>query len=78
MRGRREGLASAGSDCAIALRFFRRHEIPFWEMTNADELLARAPKDPPAYCLALPDRLYLVYLTGKGKPRLDLSQTAGQ
>ena len=25
--------------CRIALEFFREHEIPFWEMKNADALI---------------------------------------
>ncbi len=63
--------------CRIALRFFADHRIPFWEMTNADELVGNPGRDNTAYCLAKPGQIYLVYLPQGGAGRLDLSGTGG-
>jgi len=47
---------------AIALDFFREHEVPYWEMTNRNDLIGADPKKNEGYCLAKPGELYLVYL----------------
>jgi hypothetical protein len=51
-----------------ALEFFRRYEIPFWEMTNDDDLTA----NPDDYCFCKPGELYLVYFKDAGELKLDL------
>ncbi len=57
----------------IALEFFAAHEIPFWDMANANERLSRRD----AYCLCQPGRLYLVYVKNGGETTLDLSDVDG-
>jgi hypothetical protein len=64
--------------CAIALRFFEDHKIPFWEMHNADELVGNAKHNNGKYCLAKPGELYLVYLPDGGTTELDLTGTEGR
>ncbi|HUS34475.1 MAG TPA: DUF5060 domain-containing protein [Verrucomicrobiae bacterium] len=59
--------------CRIALEFFRDHKIPFWEMTNADELIGNPNHDNTCYCFAKPNELYLVYLPTGGECTLNLS-----
>ena len=63
--------------CRIALRFFREHRIPFWEMRNADELVGNPGRENTVYCLAKPGEIYLVYLPEGGAGRLDLSSAEG-
>ena len=55
---------------AIALNFFREHEIPFWEMTSRDDLIRADPKKNEGYCLAKVGQVYLVYLP---KPRNEVA-----
>ena len=59
--------------CRIALDFFADHEIPFWNMTNANDKIGS--KD--AYCLCDPGKLYLVYLKHAEPTTLDLSDAKG-
>ena len=59
--------------CRIALEFFADHEIPFWNMTNANDKISS--KD--AYCLCDPGKLYLVYLKHAEPTTLDLSDAEG-
>ena len=61
-----------------ALEFFRDQKIPFWNMTNADELVGNPEHDNSRYCLALPSELYLVYLPAGGTTDLDLSAASGE
>ena len=61
----------------IALSFFRSEKIPFWEMTNADELVGNPAHDNSRYCLAKPGELYLVYLPAGGAATIDLEGAAG-
>jgi len=63
--------------CRIALDFFREHEIPFWEMTNADALIGNDKNDNSRYCLAKPGSVYLVYLPAGGTAEIDLSGMSG-
>ncbi len=46
----------------IAINFFHHHEIPFWDMENADALVGNTEHGPREFCLAKPDEVYLVYL----------------
>ena len=63
--------------CRIALDFFRDHEIPFWEMTNADALIGNVKNDNRRYCLAKSGSLYLVYLPEGGTTEIDLTDAPG-
>lgn len=64
--------------CRIALDFFREHGIPFWEMTNRDELVGNPKHDNSRYCLAKPGELYVVYLPEGGTSERDLSREKGR
>jgi hypothetical protein len=62
----------------IALDFFHRERIPFWQMTNMDMLVGNPVHDNSRYCFAKPGELYLVYLPSGGVPELNLSHTQGR
>jgi hypothetical protein len=62
----------------IALDFFRANDVPFWEMTPADELVGNRGQDNSRYCFARADHLYLVYLPHGGSADLDLTRATGQ
>lgn len=57
----------------LALEFFKEHEIPFWNMTSADNKLS----SKEAYCLQEPGKLYLVYRKQAGPLTLDLAGAEG-
>jgi hypothetical protein len=63
--------------CRIALDFFRDHEIPFWEMTNTDELVGNPEHEAGVFAFSKPGSLYLVYLPEGGNQALDLSGAEG-
>ncbi|NNM29791.1 MAG: DUF5060 domain-containing protein, partial [Akkermansiaceae bacterium] len=59
--------------CRIALEFFDREKIPFWELINFDELVGNPGRENTSYCLAKRG-LYLVYLPeGKSRPLLPVA-----
>ncbi|MEE9460674.1 MAG: DUF5060 domain-containing protein [Bacteroidales bacterium] len=62
----------------IALAFFHDHEIPFWEMKNADALVGNKLHDNSLYCFAKPGKIYVVYLSAAGSARLDLTGVEGK
>ena len=64
--------------CRVALEFFGENEIPFAEMTNADELVGNPKHDNSCYCLAKAGELYLVYLPNGGDQSLDLKNAKGK
>jgi hypothetical protein len=64
--------------CRIAINFFEEQKIPFWLMSNRDELIGNVDHDNSKYCLAQDQQLYLVYLPQGGTSHLDLSGTAGE
>lgn len=64
-------------DCKRALDFFHDHEIPFWEMSNADHLVGNPDHTNLVYCLARRGSMYVVYLPGGGSRQLDLSEDGG-
>jgi hypothetical protein len=68
----------AWDDCRIALEFFQQRNIPFWEMTNADERVGNPDRDNIAFCLSKPGEIYLVYLPSGGSADLDLSGISGR
>ncbi|MEM1295989.1 MAG: DUF5060 domain-containing protein [Verrucomicrobiota bacterium] len=57
-----------------ALEFFRNHEIPFWQMKNANALIGNAENSNDGYCFAKSGEVYVVYAApgGAGKVNLDL------
>ncbi|MEM6600308.1 MAG: DUF5060 domain-containing protein [Verrucomicrobiota bacterium] len=61
----------------IALRFFREHQIPFWEMDNANALIGTNKKQNNKFCFAKANELYLVYLTRGGSTDINLQSAAG-
>lgn len=62
----------------IALRFFREHEIPFWEMVPADELVGNSVGAESYYCLAKPGEVYLIYLPWGDVSTIDLRGVSGE
>ena len=62
----------------FALAFFHDHEIPFWEMKNADALVGNKLHDNSLYCFAKPGKIYVVYLPAAGSARLDLTGVEGK
>lgn len=62
----------------IAMNFFHSQKIPFWDMTNADELVGNDTHDNSRYCFAKANDLYLVYLPTGGTTTLDLSKATGE
>ena len=61
----------------IAIDFFHSQKIPFWEMTNVDELVGNEKHDNSNYCFAKANDVYLVYLPTGGTTNLDLSKAGG-
>ena len=62
----------------FALAFFHDHEIPFWEMKNADALVGNKLHDNSVYCFAKPGKIYVVYLPAAGSASLDLTGVEGK
>jgi hypothetical protein len=63
--------------CRVALEFFTREKLPFWQMESADALVDNPQENNSRYCLALPGEIYLVYLPNGGETSLDLSAAKG-
>jgi hypothetical protein len=61
----------------IAVDFFQAQKIPFWEMTNADELVGNETHDNSRYAFAKPNDVYLIYLPDGGTANLNLSGASG-
>jgi len=59
--------------CRVALEFFKQENIPFWNMTTADELIGNPEFNNDKYCLADPGETYLIYLPEGGSTTLDLT-----
>ncbi|UCD49827.1 MAG: DUF5060 domain-containing protein [Phycisphaerales bacterium] len=55
-----------------ALEFFRRHEIPFWDMVNNDDLT----NNPDDYCFVKRGELYLIYFKDAGRLKLAVQSGA--
>lgn len=64
--------------CRIAIHFFHDHQIPFWEMQNADRLVGNAQHAAGRFCFRKPDSIYLVYLPKGGTAELNLAETEGR
>lgn len=63
--------------CRIAINFFHDNGIPFWEMTNMDELVGNPDHKVANFCLAKAGDIYVVYLPNGGAAKLDLSDAKG-
>lgn len=61
----------------IALSFFRENEIPFWEMTNTDELVGNPENSNSAYCFSKTGEVYVVYIPQTKSVTLDLKDEDG-
>jgi len=59
------------NQCHYALEFFRKHEIPFWDMKCQDEMT----ENTDDYVFCKPGEIYLVYLKHGGK--VDLKADVG-
>ena len=57
------------NQCRYALDFFKKHEIPFWDMKCEDEMT----ENTDDYVLCKPGEVYLVYLKHGGKVELKAS-----
>ncbi len=57
------------NQCALALEFFKKYEIPFWDMKCDDDLTANTDD----YCFYKTGRTYLVYLKHGGKVQLNVA-----
>ncbi len=57
------------TQCRYALEFFRKHEIPFWNMKCEDELT----ENTDDYVFCKPGEVYLVYLKHGGKVELNVA-----
>jgi len=55
--------------CRYALQFFKRYEIPFWDMKCEDELT----KNRNDYCLIKPGEVYLIYFKTGGELKLNVT-----
>lgn len=63
--------------CRIAIQFFAKNEIPFWEMANTDELVGNPEHANSRYCFSREGDLYLVYLPSAETCKLDLTNASG-
>ncbi|MCR9199976.1 MAG: DUF5060 domain-containing protein [Planctomycetaceae bacterium] len=63
--------------CRIAISFFHDHKVPFWEMSNADQLVGNQAHAAGRFCLAKANDTYVVYLPEGGNAELDLSDAKG-
>jgi len=59
--------------CRYGLEFFKKYDIPVWEMSCRDDL---TPGEND-YCLCKPGRVYVIYLKNGGAAKLDLSDSKG-
>ena len=57
------------NQCHIALEFFRKYEIPFWDMKCEDEMT----ENTDDYVLCKAGEIYLVYLKHGGKVELNVA-----
>ncbi|MEM7478696.1 MAG: DUF5060 domain-containing protein [Planctomycetota bacterium] len=64
--------------CRFALEFFDSEGVPFWEMSNADELVGNAEHEAGKFCFAKAGEIYLVYLPDGGEAEIDLRNQKGQ
>jgi len=58
------------TQCRYALEFFKKHEIPFWDMKCEDEMT----ENTEDYVLCNPGSVYLVYLKRGGEVEINVSR----
>lgn len=63
--------------CRIAVDFFAQPDLPLEAMTNLNWLVYNPHNNNSVYCLAAPDRVFLVYMPDGGQHQLDLRQASG-
>jgi hypothetical protein len=63
--------------CRYALEFFHNHFVPFWEMTNRDDLVENPEHTNSMYCFAKAGEVYLVFRPGPASVNLDLTGDSG-
>ena len=61
---------------AIAINFFKEHDIPIQRMSNMDPLIVSNTQNTPPFVFANPAELYLIYLPEGGTASLDLTKEA--
>ena len=64
--------------CRVALEFFKKEKIPFWEMKNTDELVGNFLHDNSIYCFSKQNEIYLIYLPNGGNSTLDMTLAPGE
>jgi len=62
--------AKMWDQCRHALEFFKKYEIPFWDMKCDDNLTANTDD----YCFYKPGEVYLIYLKNGGTVKLDVTK----
>jgi hypothetical protein len=63
--------------CRHAVQFFQTYPVPFWQMTNRNDLIDNPTGAKEKYCLAKEGECYLVYLAYAATSSLDLSLAKG-
>ncbi|MBC8245460.1 MAG: DUF5060 domain-containing protein [Verrucomicrobia bacterium] len=63
--------------CRIAIDFFQKNRIPFWEMENANSLVENWNNKNDKYCFAKKGEIYVIYLPNGGSTQIDLSGVDG-
>ncbi len=63
--------------CSIAIDFFNKSGLPFWEMQNRNDLIGNATNDKEKFCLAATGNVYLVYLAYARSTSIDLQDVQG-
>lgn len=63
--------------CRLALQFFHDHQVKFWELRNANELVGNPAHENSRFCLACSGQAYVIYLPNGGTTDLDLAAATG-
>jgi hypothetical protein len=64
--------------CRHALAFFKDHNLPFWEMKNADALVGNEMHNNCVFCFAKHGEIYVIYIPPAGSVKLNLEGGDGQ
>jgi hypothetical protein len=59
------------NQCRYALDFFKSNAVPFWNMTNRDNLLTGGGSG--SHCFAINGQIYVAYIPAPATPSLNLS-----
>lgn len=60
-----------------AISFFKKNNIPFWDMENRNDLVGNPENGNTIYCLAKPGEEYVIYLNSVTTGTLDLTKATG-